>query len=43
MIMDTIPKNPLFNKLYGDKGYISKNINIELKNKHNKCKEDENI
>lgn len=35
MIMDTIPKNPLFNKLYGDKGYISKNINIELKNKHN--------
>lgn len=35
MVINTIPKNSLFNKLYGDKGYIGKNINIELKNKHN--------
>jgi len=35
MIINTIPKNPLFKKLYGDKGYIGKNIKEQIKNNYN--------
>lgn len=33
MVLKTIPKNPLFVKLYGDKGYIGKNFKKQLKEK----------
>lgn len=35
LVLNTIPKNPLFKKLYGDKGYISNKIQKEIKQKTN--------
>lgn len=35
MIFNTIPVIPAFNKLYGDKGYVSKDVKKQIKNKYN--------
>ena len=32
MVINTLPKHPAFNKLYGDKGYVSKQFKEQLKN-----------
>ena len=34
MVLKTIPKHPLFTKLYGDKGYVGKEFKKELKEKN---------
>ena len=31
MVINTLPKHPVFNKLYGDKGYVSKKFKEQLK------------
>ena len=35
LLLDTLPKNPKFNLLYGDKSYISKNLKEELQRTKN--------